>query len=91
MDVLQTSYQFGSIGKRYLKASREKPAERTRGDLSAEQRIEYTNAVLCLQSKPGNTPSELAPGAKTRYDDWVATHINSTFFIHDTVCHRTHA
>ncbi|KAF9639980.1 Tyrosinase [Lasiodiplodia theobromae] len=52
------------------------------GDLTADERIEYTNAVLCLQKKAPNTPAELAPGAKTRYDDWVAAHINQTNYIH---------
>ncbi|OMP88497.1 Tyrosinase [Diplodia seriata] len=54
------------------------------GDLTADERIEYSNAVLCLQKKAAKTPSELAPGAKTRYDDWVATHINQTNYIHVT-------
>ncbi|EKG17511.1 Tyrosinase [Macrophomina phaseolina MS6] len=51
-------------------------------DLSAEERIAYTSAVRCLQSKPAKTPPELAPGAKTRYDDFVVAHINQTNFIH---------
>ncbi|EKG15519.1 Tyrosinase [Macrophomina phaseolina MS6] len=51
-------------------------------DLSPEERISYTNAVLCLQSKPPKTPSSLAPGAKTYFDDWVVAHINQTFFVH---------
>jgi tyrosinase len=54
------------------------------GSLSAKQRIEYTNAVKCLQSKPARTPASAAPGAKTRFDDFVATHMNQTNFIHFT-------
>lgn len=38
--------------------------------------------MLCLQSKPAKTPSTLAEGAKTRYDDFVVTHINQTNYIH---------
>lgn len=53
--------------------------------MTADERIEYTNAVLCLQKKAPNTPAELAPGAKTRYDDWVAAHINQTNYIHFNV------
>jgi tyrosinase len=45
----------------------------------------YIKAVICLQALPSRTPSYLAPGAKTRYDDFVATHINQTLFIHRTV------
>lgn len=56
-----------------------------RGALSAEQRIDYTNAVLCLQSKKANTPSELVPGAKSRFDDFITTHINQTYAVHQTV------
>ncbi|KAJ5290822.1 Di-copper centre-containing protein [Penicillium angulare] len=51
---------------------------------SSVQKKKYINSVLCLQSKPARTPSHLAPGAKTRYDDFVATHINQTLGIHFT-------
>lgn len=37
---------------------------------------------MCLQGKQPQTPSSLAPGAKTRFDDWVVTHINQTSTIH---------
>ncbi|QGA17998.1 hypothetical protein EYB26_005676 [Talaromyces marneffei] len=51
---------------------------------TAAQKKAYIDAVLCLQSKPSNTPSNLVPGARTRYDDFVATHINQTPNIHYT-------
>lgn len=35
-------------------------------------------------SQPAKTPSSLAPGAISRYDDWVVTHINQTLTIHET-------
>ncbi|KAF2146390.1 uncharacterized protein K452DRAFT_219628 [Aplosporella prunicola CBS 121167] len=54
------------------------------GVLKDEEKKEYINAVLCLQRKPANTPQALAPGAKTRYDDFVAVHINQTMTIHET-------
>ncbi|KAI6782244.1 uncharacterized protein J7T54_008330 [Emericellopsis cladophorae] len=54
------------------------------GSLSKTQRKAYTDAVLCLQEKPARTPAEVAPGAKTRFDDYVATHINQTLQIHYT-------
>ena len=56
-----------------------------RSAFSTSEKKAYINAVLCLQSKPALTPSSLAPGAKTRYDDFIATHINQTLIIHFTV------
>ncbi|RFU26272.1 hypothetical protein B7463_g10066, partial [Scytalidium lignicola] len=55
-----------------------------RGSLTAEQRINYTNAVLFLQSKPAITPKSAAPGVRSRFDDFTATHINQTLIIHFT-------
>lgn len=52
--------------------------------LSKSEKKDYISAVQCLYNKPSKTPSILAPGAKTRYDDFVATHINQTLFIHGT-------
>jgi tyrosinase len=49
------------------------------------QKKAYINSVLCLQKLPSRTPAEKAPGAKTRYDDFVATHIDQTLRIHYTV------
>ncbi|KIN03343.1 hypothetical protein OIDMADRAFT_116903 [Oidiodendron maius Zn] len=54
------------------------------GTLTAAERIAYTNAVLCFQNKTANTPTSLVPGVRSRYDDFVATHINQTLFIHYT-------
>ncbi|KAF2263579.1 Di-copper centre-containing protein [Lojkania enalia] len=52
--------------------------------LSTQEKKDYIAAVQCLANKPSNTPSTLAPGAKNRYDDFVATHINQTLSIHGT-------
>ncbi|KAN0106125.1 Di-copper centre-containing protein [Hyaloscypha variabilis] len=52
--------------------------------LTNAERTAYTDAVLCLQSKPALTNQTLVPGAKTRYDDFVWTHINQTLIIHGT-------
>ncbi|OTB18066.1 hypothetical protein K445DRAFT_315825 [Daldinia sp. EC12] len=54
------------------------------GSLSKKERKAYTDAVLCLQSLPAKTPASVAPGAKSRYDDFVATHIIQTQNIHYT-------
>ena len=52
--------------------------------LSDDEKIAYIDAVKCLQEKPSLSGSE-APGAVSRFDDFVAIHINQTFFIHATV------
>jgi hypothetical protein len=46
-----------------------------RSDLSVPEREEYIKAVLCLQSKPPKVPKATAPGAKSRFDDFVAFHM----------------
>jgi tyrosinase len=59
-----------------------------RGDLTVSQRINYTNAVLCLQSLPSRyINNALYPnitGARTRYDDFIVLHMNQTLTIHET-------
>jgi tyrosinase len=52
--------------------------------LSTTERKAYTTAVLCLMSKPARTDSKAVPGAKSRYDDFLYTHINQTLSIHGT-------
>ncbi|KAF2868002.1 hypothetical protein BDV95DRAFT_630919 [Massariosphaeria phaeospora] len=54
------------------------------GALSNPERKAYTDAVLCLQEKQARTPSYLIPGARSRFDDWIGTHINQTATIHYT-------
>ncbi|KAK3376297.1 hypothetical protein B0T24DRAFT_699716 [Lasiosphaeria ovina] len=46
-------------------------------DLAEKERQEYTSAVLCLMGKPGLMTAQ-APGAKSRFDDYVAVHIQQT-------------
>ncbi|PTU18032.1 hypothetical protein P175DRAFT_0503914 [Aspergillus ochraceoroseus IBT 24754] len=53
------------------------------GSLSKSERKEYTDAVNCLASKPSQDRA-LAPGARNRFDDFVAVHINQTWTIHGT-------
>jgi tyrosinase len=53
---------------------------------SSSQKKAYIKSVRCLQQLPARTPSSVAAGAKTRYDDFVVTHIQQTLNIHYTVC-----
>ncbi|KAH9907265.1 Di-copper centre-containing protein [Xylariomycetidae sp. FL2044] len=54
------------------------------GDLTLDERVAYTDAVLCLMSTPSIYNSTEVPGAKTRYDDFVVPHMNLTKVIHQT-------
>ncbi|KAF4617957.1 hypothetical protein G7Y89_g15025 [Cudoniella acicularis] len=54
------------------------------GTLSNAERKSYTDAVLCLMSKPALTNPTEVPGARSRYDDFLYTHINQTLTIHGT-------
>jgi hypothetical protein len=56
-----------------------------RGDLTDNEKSSYINAVLCLIKKPSKLDQTKYPGAKTRYDDFVAVHMNQTLSIHGTV------
>lgn len=57
--------------------------------LSTSQKKSYISAVLCLQALPAES-GNLAPGAMSRYDDFVATHINQTLTVHGTVSYHHH-
>ncbi|KAI2914899.1 hypothetical protein CBS147371_6119 [Aspergillus niger] len=55
--------------------------------LSPNARKEFTDAITCMQSHPTNISAEekeTFQGVKTRYDEFVATHINLTEHIHVT-------
>ncbi|KAF0634904.1 hypothetical protein FPSE5266_09325 [Fusarium pseudograminearum] len=52
--------------------------------LSKKEKKAYIKAVLCLREKPSKADPAFAPGARTRYDDFVAVHINQTRSIHGT-------
>ena len=53
-------------------------------DLSVAEREEYIAAVKCLQSAPSKSSSKEIPGARSRFDDFVAVHIQQTDSIHNT-------
>ncbi|KAI1066680.1 hypothetical protein LB507_011086 [Fusarium sp. FIESC RH6] len=52
--------------------------------LSKSEKKSYISAVKCLQSRPAKGPESFAAGAKTRFDDFVSIHLNSTQTIHYT-------
>jgi tyrosinase len=52
--------------------------------MSADERKAYIKAVQCMFASPSKSDAALVPGAKTRYDDFVAQHINQTLTIHRT-------
>lgn len=59
--------------------------EPVRRSLDKEDKLQYITAVQCLLEKPAITPTTAAPGALSRYDDLVATHINQTMSMHFVV------
>ncbi|KAG5930873.1 hypothetical protein E4U60_006720 [Claviceps pazoutovae] len=54
------------------------------GNLSLRSRREYIDAVKCLHELPSKIDPKLAPGARSRYDDFEATHIRLAAKIHGT-------
>lgn len=52
--------------------------------MKASERKAYIKAVQCLISSPSKSDPALVPGARTRYDDFVAQHMNQTLSIHGT-------
>ncbi|KAM7183235.1 putative tyrosinase [Rhypophila sp. PSN 637] len=54
------------------------------GDLTRAQRLAYVNAVKCLMALPPRTPADVAPGATSRFDDFIVVHIQRTMDVHFT-------
>lgn len=52
------------------------------GEMAVAERINYTDAVKCLTRKPPRLPTKDYPGVRSRFDDFVATHINQTLKVH---------
>lgn len=58
----------------------------TRGTLSPQSRIDYTNAVQCLQQKAAISSKSTVPGARSHFDDFSAAHIQQAPYVHFSVC-----
>lgn len=54
------------------------------GSMCKSERRAWTRAVNCLLATPSKLDPAKYPGAKSRYDDFVAIHIEQTFTIHGT-------
>ncbi|KAK8017006.1 Tyrosinase-like protein orsC [Apiospora rasikravindrae] len=53
-------------------------------DLSLDERVEYTTAVRCLQKLPSKSDAKEVPGARSRFDDFMAVHMSLTPWIHNS-------
>ncbi|KAK8064467.1 Di-copper centre-containing [Apiospora phragmitis] len=53
-------------------------------DLSADERIAYTTAIRCLQTLPSKSDAKEVPGARSRFDDFMAVHMAMTPYIHNS-------
>jgi hypothetical protein len=58
------------------------PLTSQRENMSNENRKDYIKAVQCLRDLPSKSDKSWAPAAKTRFDDFVAIHVNLTMSIH---------
>ncbi|KXJ85556.1 hypothetical protein Micbo1qcDRAFT_127787 [Microdochium bolleyi] len=62
--------------------------------MSIRERRNYLDAVQCMFTKPSTVSKDWAAGARVRYDDFAAIHINKTLGIHGTgnflTWHRYH-
>ncbi|KAK5655063.1 hypothetical protein OQA88_5962 [Cercophora sp. LCS_1] len=53
------------------------------GTLSKKERLSCIDAIHCLASKPPLSPPSEIPGARSRYDDFVGSHVRRTDFVHN--------
>lgn len=72
----------GVVSRRRLQYNSDTAEAHLRRSLSKAEKLHYLGSVQCALRKPAITPSTVAPGAISRYDDLVATHINQTMSIH---------
>jgi hypothetical protein len=56
-----------------------------RSTLSKSEKLNYIDAVKCIHTKPALTDAGISAGAKSRFDDFVVTHVIQTYWVHGTV------
>lgn len=71
------------VAPRQIIHLRDADTDLNRTYLSNSEKVAYSTAVHCLLSTPSKSGS-FCPGCKSRYDDFVAVHINQTLTIHGT-------
>ncbi|KAK3389896.1 hypothetical protein B0H63DRAFT_409761 [Podospora didyma] len=52
------------------------------GSMAKKEQLSYVNAVICLSKTPARTSLDVAPGARSRYDDFIVLHHLKTPFVH---------
>lgn len=86
IDDLQKNYQKNikdAIKTRKLGCTKKTLLERKEwSTLSRPDRLSYISAIYCLANRTALTPLTLMPGARTRYDDFISTHILQAPFVH---------
>ncbi|KAK3305190.1 uncharacterized protein B0T15DRAFT_555122 [Chaetomium strumarium] len=50
--------------------------------LTDDERRSFIASLHCINTLPAKTSPYHAPGARTRYDDYIITHIDATDFVH---------
>ncbi|CAG9945977.1 unnamed protein product [Clonostachys rosea f. rosea IK726] len=55
---------------------------RNRRTLSVQNRLKYLDALKCLMKKPPQSSENDIPGARSRYDDFLGTHIINADNVH---------
>ncbi|GKT45244.1 tyrosinase-like protein orsC [Colletotrichum spaethianum] len=84
IEALQAAEKNVTFGKREECSLFNARVRRDWNSLSGSEKKAYTSAVNCLLIKPSKLGNDFAPGARSRYDDFVAVHINQTLSIHGT-------
>ncbi|TDZ38838.1 Tyrosinase-like protein orsC [Colletotrichum spinosum] len=83
MDALREA-ELSAVGKRSSCSIFNARYRRDWDAFSSQEKKDYIGAVQCMLTSPSKSDPEFALGARNRYDDFVAVHINQTTTIHGT-------